>query len=47
MNFSRTETKISFAAMQTTATIRVMFSHIVVFWTNPANPNAADELIAG
>ena len=24
-----------------------MFSHIVVFWTDPANPNAADELIAG
>jgi hypothetical protein len=24
-----------------------MFSHIVVFWTDPTNPNAADELIAG
>jgi Lon protease-like protein len=24
-----------------------MFSHIVVFWTDPARPNAADELIAG
>jgi len=24
-----------------------MFSHIVVFWTNPAEPNAADELMAG
>lgn len=24
-----------------------MFSHVVVFWTDPANPNAADELIAG
>jgi len=24
-----------------------MFSHIVVFWTHPANPNAADELLAG
>jgi len=47
MNFSRTETKISFAATRTTATIRIMFSHIVVFWTDPANPNAADELIAG
>ena len=22
-----------------------MFSHIVVFWTDPANPNAADELL--
>jgi hypothetical protein len=24
-----------------------MFSHIVVFWTDPAHPGAADELIAG
>jgi hypothetical protein len=24
-----------------------MFSHVVVFWTDPAQPNAADELIAG
>ena len=24
-----------------------MFSHIVVFWTDPASPNAADELLAG
>lgn len=24
-----------------------MFSHIVIFWTDPAQPNAADELIAG
>ena len=24
-----------------------MFSHIVVFWTKPALPNAAEELIAG
>ena len=23
------------------------FSHIVIFWTDPAQPNAADELIAG
>jgi len=23
-----------------------MFSHVVIFWTDPANPNAADELIA-
>lgn len=23
-----------------------MFSHIVVLWTDPANPNAADELVA-
>ena len=24
-----------------------MFSHIVIFWTDPANPAAADELVAG
>ena len=24
-----------------------MFSHIVVFWTDHANPGAADELLAG
>lgn len=24
-----------------------MFSHVVIFWTRPENPNAADELIAG
>jgi len=27
--------------------MRAMFSHIVVFWTDPARPNAADELLAG
>ncbi len=25
----------------------LMFSHIVIFWTDPSNPKAADELIAG
>ena len=24
-----------------------MFSHVVIFWTDPAKPNAADELLAG
>ena len=24
-----------------------MFSHIVIFWTKPEIPNAADELLAG
>ena len=24
-----------------------MFSHVVIFWTDPAKPNAADELVAG
>jgi hypothetical protein len=27
--------------------MRAMFSHIVVFWTNPAYLGAADELLAG
>jgi hypothetical protein len=24
-----------------------MFSHVVIFWTDPAHPGAADELVAG
>jgi len=24
-----------------------MFSHIVILWTDPANPGAADEVVAG
>ena len=24
-----------------------MFSHIVIFWTDPNNPDAADKLVAG
>jgi hypothetical protein len=24
-----------------------MFSHVVIFWTDPAQPNAVDELVAG
>jgi hypothetical protein len=24
-----------------------MFSHVVIFWTDPARPGAADEVIAG
>jgi hypothetical protein len=24
-----------------------MFSHVVIFWTKPDRPNAADDLIAG
>ena len=27
--------------------MRAMFSHIVVFWTDPANPSAAEEFLAG
>jgi hypothetical protein len=30
-----------------TASLAPMFSHVVIFWTDPKNPNAADELIAG
>src|SRR5579885_3324002 len=26
---------------------RIMFSHVVIFWTDPENPKAADELLAG
>ncbi len=24
-----------------------MFSHVVIFWTDPAQPNATEELLAG
>jgi hypothetical protein len=24
-----------------------MFSHVVIFWTDPANPKAVEELLAG
>jgi hypothetical protein len=24
-----------------------MFSHVVIFWTDPSKPSAADELVAG
>ena len=27
--------------------MRAMFSHVVIFWTDPSKPNAADELLAG
>jgi hypothetical protein len=29
------------------ATMGAMFSHVVIFWTHPAQPQAVDELIAG
>lgn len=24
-----------------------MFSHVVIFWTDPSNPNSTEELLAG
>ena len=33
--------------METIPQVVTQFSHIVIFWTNPARPNAADELVAG
>jgi hypothetical protein len=27
--------------------VATCFSHVVIFWTDPANPKAADELLAG
>src|SRR5277367_3541483 len=35
----------SFSQMKSNTDVR--FSHIVIFWTDPAQPNAADDLIAG
>ena len=34
-------------ALESRELIFKMFSHVVIFWTDPANPKAADELIAG
>jgi hypothetical protein len=28
-------------------TLAAMFSHIVIFWTDPAQPNAVNELVEG
>jgi hypothetical protein len=39
--------QIPLASKLLPTTIRIMFSHVVIFWTDPAQPNAADELIAG
>ena len=35
------------AAFSALVRIRPMFSHVVIFWTDPNNSNAADELLAG
>jgi hypothetical protein len=39
--------EFSLAATGTLTTMPAMLSHIVVFWTVPPNPAAADELLAG
>jgi metal-dependent amidase/aminoacylase/carboxypeptidase family protein len=44
---ARRQTEISLAAAGALTTMPAMLSHVVVFWTNPAQPGAADELIAG
>jgi hypothetical protein len=36
-----------FTFLYSPTTLRSMFSHVVIFWTDPAKPQAADELIAG
>ena len=33
--------------MDKTPQVVTRFSHIVIFWTDPANPNAAEEFLAG
>jgi hypothetical protein len=39
--------QIPLATPHSPMTMRAMFSHIVVFWTDPVNLNAADEFLAG
>src|SRR5438309_5664133 len=36
-----------FTSAPNAISVTPMFSHVVIFWTDPKNPNAADELIAG
>ena len=36
-----------FTSLAAPATVRAMFSHVVIFWTDPAQPNATEELLAG
>lgn len=36
-----------FTCRNAAVTVPPMFSHVVIFWTNPARPQAADELVAG
>jgi hypothetical protein len=47
LRWAQTQTEISLGAAGALATMRAMFSHIVIFWTDLANPNATDELLAG
>ncbi len=37
----------SFTPNAPTINVRAMFSHVVIFWTDPANAQGADALIAG
>jgi hypothetical protein len=39
--------EISLAAPGRLTTMRPMFSHLVVLWTNPAHRDAVDELLVG
>src|SRR4051812_29231148 len=43
---ARTSTFALFGAVRNPSRYS-MFSHIVIFWTDPANPNAIDDLVAG
>lgn len=38
--------EFSLAAPRFPAKMRLMFSHIVVLWADPAKPNAAEEILA-
>jgi len=39
--------EIRLAGERQRATMRIMFSHVVICWTDQTIPSAADELIAG
>jgi hypothetical protein len=42
-----TRTRNTVKYMETIPQVVTRFSHIVIFWTDPSQPNAADKVIAG
>jgi Stress responsive A/B Barrel Domain len=47
LRLKRSDSTSQLPKIEIPRTIRNMFSHVVIFWTKPENPKAADELVAG
>jgi hypothetical protein len=45
--FNVTKRKFFFVPAGLNGSIKIMFSHVVIFWTNPEHADAADKVIAG